>query len=113
MRRMLSICLLFCCSPAVIYAQIRFTDPAPIAGVADLFVARLGEGVQPLLYVNQGDGGRVVGSGVCFYRLQSGGRVLTQSMVLLPQRAVEVRTVIADAVGNFFMRSTHCCARGH
>ena len=100
---MRSICLLFCCSPAVIYAQIRFTDPAPIAGVAaggeangttpgghtgdglpDLFVARLGEGVRPLLYVNQGDGGHAVGSGVCFYRLQSGGRVLTQSMVLLP-----------------------------
>jgi len=48
-----------------------------------LFVARLGEGVQPLLYLNQGSGGRAVGSGVCFYRLQSGGRVLMQSMVLL------------------------------
>ena len=34
MRRMLSICLLVCCSSAVIYVQIRFTDPAPIAGVA-------------------------------------------------------------------------------
>ena len=86
MRRMLSICLLFCCSPAVIYAQIRFTDPAPIAGVAaggeangtapgdysgdglpDLFVARLGEGLQPLLYVNQGDGGRVVGVVECVF----------------------------------------------
>ena len=86
MRRMLSICLLFCCSPAMIYAQIRFTDPAPIAGVAaggeangtapgghtydvlpDLFVARLGEGVQPLLYVNQGDGGRVVGAVECVF----------------------------------------------
>ena len=86
MRRMLSICLLFCCSPAVIYAQIRFTDPASIAGVAaggkanctapgghtgdglpDLFVARLGEGVQPLLYVNQGDGGRVVGAVECVF----------------------------------------------
>ena len=83
---MLSICLLFCCSPAVIYAQIRFTDPAPIAGVAaggeangttpddysgdgppDLFVARLGEGLQPLLYVNQGDGGRVVGAVECVF----------------------------------------------
>jgi hypothetical protein len=52
-------------------------------GLPDLFVARLGEGVQPLLYLNQGSGGRAVGSGVCFYRLQSGGRVLTQSMVLL------------------------------
>ncbi len=75
MRRMLFIYLLVCCSPAVLYAQIRFTDQAPIAGVADggeangaafgdysgdglpdLFVARLGEGVQPLLYLNQGDG---------------------------------------------------------
>jgi hypothetical protein len=84
MRRMLSICLLVCCSSAVIYVQIRFTDPAPIAGVAagarlmapphgdyggdglpDLFVARLGEGIQPLLYLNQG-------RGVCFYRLQIG-----------------------------------------
>ena len=96
-----SICLLVCCSSAVIYVQIRCADPAPIAGVAagtrlmappgdysgddqpDLFVARLGEGVQPLLYLNQGCGGCAVGSGVCFYRLQSGGRVLTRSMVLL------------------------------
>ena len=45
-------------------------------GLPDLFVARLAEGVQSLLYLNQG-------RGVYFYRLQSGGRVLTQSMVIL------------------------------
>ena len=59
----------------MVYAQMRFSDQASVAGVAeegeangaafgdysgdglpDLFVARLGEGVQPLLYLNQGDG---------------------------------------------------------
>ena len=88
MRRMLSICLLVCCSSAVIYVQIRCADPAPIAGVAagTRLMAPPGDysgDDQPLLYLNQGCGGCAVGSGVCFYRLQSGGRVLTQSMVLL------------------------------
>ncbi len=67
--------LLFFCIATDLCAQIRFGDEAATAGVADrgeangaafgdysgdglpdLFVARLGDDVQPLLYLNQGDG---------------------------------------------------------
>ena len=75
MRPLAFVYLLFCFFSTALYAQMRFSDQALVAGVADageangaafgdysgdglpdLFVARLGDGVEPLLYLNRGDG---------------------------------------------------------